>query len=98
MKIVIMFFALFLFACGTQKNSKLESNQSRGIVELSEHCTIIHSEIEGKPITMYPVNIEDKFKKEGLKIQFDFALSRAAQPTNCIVDRVVSVSNVSISK
>ena len=97
MKSIIIFFTLILFSCGTQKSndSTSENGQNIGTVELGENCTVIHTNINGLPVTMYPVYIDAQFKQTDLEIKFDFALSRAAQPTDCIVDRVVSISNVS---
>lgn len=48
----------------------------------------------GKSITMYPVNLDDTYKIEGVKIKFDYTPSRAMQPENCSVDKVVSLNNV----
>ena len=71
-----------------------------GIVKNSKDaCIYIDAsiKIEGvvKNKTLYPVNLDEKFQKNGSKINFDFTLSRAMQPSGCDVDYVVSVSNVS---
>lgn len=50
----------------------------------------------GKSITMYPVDLDDTYKIEGVKIKFDYTPSRAMQPENCIVDKVVSLNNVTL--
>ena len=91
---------MILFSCGAQINqgSIIENGQIIGTVEVGDNCAFICTRIDGKSVTMYPVNLEQQFKKSDVKIQFNFAISRAAQPTNCKVDRVVSVSNVSIVK
>ena len=43
---------------------------------------------------MYPVNLDDRFKKEGMFIRFTYALSRGMQPRGCECNQVVSVSDV----
>jgi len=105
MKTLILFSVLFYsVSCSTQKElvdngaDSLETIQMiKGIVHLNnEGCPCFIEAIEnGKTIKMYPVNLEESFKVEGLKIKFSYNLSRAMQPENCNVDRVVSVENVS---
>jgi hypothetical protein len=48
--------------------------------------------------TVYPVQLDDKFKKEGLSLNFNFTVSKAMSPTDCQVDYVVVLDNVSITK
>lgn len=48
--------------------------------------------------TLYPVNLDRQYYKEGLKIKFSYAPSRAASPESCTADMVVSVSDVEIIK
>ncbi len=48
--------------------------------------------------TVYPVNLDKQYMKEGLKLKFNFAPSRAPSPESCAVDMVVSLSNVVIIK
>jgi hypothetical protein len=44
--------------------------------------------------TMYPINLDHKFKKDGVYLQFNYTLSRAMSPEGCAVDAVVSLENV----
>lgn len=104
MKAIILFSLLvYTVSCSTQKEIiDNEANNSetiqlfKGIVHLSEEgCPFyISTEIDGKSMKFYPINLEESFKVEGLKIKFSYNLSRAMQPENCQVDKVVSVSNV----
>lgn len=48
--------------------------------------------------TLYPVNLDRSYHKEGLKIKFNYAPSRAPSPESCTADMVVSVSDVEIIK
>ena len=65
---------------------------------LSDVCPFIikTKTYSGKNITMYPINLDDKFKKDGISIRFTYAVSRAMQPKNCNCNQVVSVSDVTI--
>jgi hypothetical protein len=44
--------------------------------------------------TIYPVNLANKFKKNGLYLQFNYTPSRAMSPEGCKTDAVVSIENV----
>jgi hypothetical protein len=103
-----IFSSLFL-SCKTPKEplSGVESEKAIvvGTVSLSDSCGVSIEIIglKGKasekgellfPKTLYPVNLEDKFKKEGQKLQFQYVYSRAMSPENCQVDAVVSLVNV----
>jgi len=48
--------------------------------------------------TIYPINLERKYEKNGLYIQFNYTISRAISPEGCKIDGVVSVENVEKSK
>lgn len=44
--------------------------------------------------TLYPINLDQKFKKEGMYLQFNYTPSRAMSPEGCATDAVVSLENV----
>lgn len=44
--------------------------------------------------TLYPINLDQKFKKDGMYIQFNYTTSRAMSPEGCATDGVVSLENV----
>lgn len=48
--------------------------------------------------SVFPVNLERKFQKDGSYIRFNYNLSRAKSPEGCQVDAVVSVTEVEKSK
>ena len=99
MKVLFLLISILFLSCGTQKNNaETIENQTKGTIVKSENCTYIEVIIEKDMLTMYPVNMSDEFKKSGLKISFDYRPSKAPQPANCKVDRVISVSNVSLIK
>ncbi|HIP31194.1 MAG TPA: hypothetical protein EYG86_00385 [Crocinitomicaceae bacterium] len=100
MKSTFIFLTLILFACGTSKGNNTGQDESKttGKIFLGDACVYINATVDGKPISMYPINLEEQFKVSDLKISFDFSPSRAPQPTDCVVDRVVTVSNVFIVK
>ena len=43
---------------------------------------------------LYPINLEEKFKVEGLKIKFRYGRSKAPSPENCLDYTVVSVWDI----
>ena len=48
--------------------------------------------------TLYPINLERKYKKNGCYLQFNYTVSRAMSPQGCQTDGVVSLENVEKSK
>ena len=44
--------------------------------------------------TLYPINLDQKFKKDGMYLQFNYTPSRAMSPEGCATDAVVSLENV----
>ncbi len=100
MKSIFIVLTLVLFSCGMSKNKEntVENNQTKGEIILSDDCVMINSSIDGKELKMYPVNLDKQYHQSGLVILFDYSPSKAPQPTNCSVDRVVTVQNVSIFK
>jgi hypothetical protein len=106
----VVLFLLLIYSCGSTKNQN--SNQTKvttiytGTVHLNNNgcpyyieinkCLVSNLEYLGK--TIYPIQLDDKFKKDGLKLKFNFTVSRAMSPTDCQVDYVVSLENVSVSK
>ncbi len=99
MKTIFLFITLLLFSCGTAKNTDaIMTNQTKGKVIISDNCVTIQASVDDKVLRFYPVNLNDEFKKENLEILFDYSPSKAQQPTNCSIDMVVTVREVSIVK
>jgi hypothetical protein len=73
----------------------LNNNGCPYYIEINK-CLVSKIEYLGK--TIYPIQLDDKFKKEGLKLKFNLNLSRAMSPTDCQIDYVVSLENVSVTK
>lgn len=100
--------ALF-FSCGTAKKANTDKASTAGnyygTVHLSANGCPYYIEIQKSKNTnlekesfknVYPVNLDDKYRKDGLKIHFNYNISRAMTPAGCTVDAVVSVDNVSV--
>lgn len=101
-----LFSAIFLFAaCSTSKY--LSSNGSGESTQVDERLSgkvfvsykgcpaIIETMVDGNSVKMYPVNLQDEFKQDGLKIKFTFTPSKAPQPEGCtLIDMVVAIENV----
>ena len=71
-----------------------------GIVHVSEtDCPVyIEAQEENETVNYYPVNLEEKYKVEGMKIKFDYTWSKAPQPENCDVDKAIQVNDVTIMR
>lgn len=104
MKIIHVFlFAIVLSSCGSSAEVAeevaeviIEGIKVIGTVKVNRNNCPVYIEAmeEGEITRMYPVNLDESFKVDGLKINFDYALSRAKQPLDCAVDKVVTVENV----
>ena len=77
-----------------------ESNRLVGIVHVSEtECPLyIEAKLTDRSVKMYPMNLDDKFKNEGMKIKLTYEHSRGAHPENCDVEMVVSLSEVALMR
>lgn len=59
-----------------------------------EDCPVYLEVIDGDLFfTAYPVDLPEKFKKDGLKMTLGYNISRAPSPAGCEVDKVISVVN-----
>jgi hypothetical protein len=69
------------------------------VVAASESCPVlIDAQVAEKVVKMYPVNLDEKFQKAGMKLKFSYTLSRAQQPENCDIDAVVVLSDVAVMR
>lgn len=110
MKLIPFFVGLcMLAACSNQKNTNAVATASNtttettsenyriiGVVHVSDTgCKLyIDAQEKDKKVKMYPVNLDEKFQKEGMRLKFDYAASRAPLPDGCDAAQVVSVSDV----
>ena len=70
-----------------------------GIVHTpAEGCPYYIETTSGKSLTLYPVNLIEKYQVEGLLLKFDYTLSRAQQPEGCKVDMVVYFDEVDVMR
>jgi hypothetical protein len=84
MKFFVLFAALFVFfACTSSKNITQINQSSKkqiftaervtGIVHLDENCgATITTKVGSKEMNLIPNNLDEKFKKEGMKLKFFF--------------------------
>lgn len=84
----------------TKLEEQVEQNKPQqviGYVKLDKACGVyIDAEIEpGIKKRLYPVNLNDHYKIDGLLIKFDYNFSRAMMPGGCNCDFAVSVFGVS---
>jgi hypothetical protein len=75
-----------------------------GIIHVSEEGCPFYIEISealnpGKAIDfrkVYPVNLKDSMKKKGLKVSFNYTLSKAMSPEGCTTDAVVQIEQIQV--
>lgn len=104
MKIIQVFFcAVILSSCGNSAEVIeevaeviIEGIQVYGTVKVDRNNCPVYIEAleEGEIVRMYPLNLDDSFKIDGQKINFDYAISKEKQPLDCAVDKVVNVYKV----
>ena len=96
-------------SCGSSNNAEVtpltkeEVNESQnvqtGVVQYREGCEWVIEVVENQEkLVFYPVNLPSEYQKKGIRLSFIFQPSRAPQPANCVVDRVVSVEQIKLIK
>ncbi|MFM7661708.1 MAG: hypothetical protein ACKO6A_03510 [Bacteroidota bacterium] len=102
--IPLFILLLFVGSCCSQKElSNKKNSMCEGIVYLSQNgcpyfIEITESSIAGIDVgnKIYPVQLNEKFKQNGLKIIFDALISRAPSPSDCMVNNVVVLSDIKV--
>lgn len=109
MKILTLFFTVCVLAsCATTTKTAADVNTtSESIANDDVTSGIVRTEYKGCPaliettedgqvVKFYPINLDEAFKVNGLKIFFTYTPSKAPQPESCtLINKVVSVENVS---
>jgi hypothetical protein len=98
-----LFLSLFLTSCGNKKATTIEHNlMAEGTVKVSSKtgdCSLwIVSKNSSEFNGFYPVNLEEQFRKNDLKIAFNFNDSRAPLPENCTNLKAIVISEVKVLK
>lgn len=106
---IFFFILLVIVSCRTSKwedsSDKIETTNFTGIVHLNENGCPHFIEISNCLVSnltyyigkkVYPVQLEEKFRKEGLIVTFNLTISKALSPTDCQIDYVVSLENLSM--
>ncbi len=92
--IIVAISVLGFFSCTTpktitQENPTMERDilaEERviGIVHLNETCgALITAQVGDREVILYPNNLDEKFKKEGMKLKFFFLNSSMPIPNGC---------------
>ncbi|MFM7759186.1 MAG: hypothetical protein ACKO6J_09660 [Crocinitomicaceae bacterium] len=102
----ILFGAALLSSCITQKNvHEVHYDQPyNGIVRFTNTPCKVNVEIIsgnnneyiGKMI--YGINMDPRFQKNGLKLNFDFIPSKAPIPEGCTANFIATFTNISVIK
>ena len=109
MKILTLIFIVCVLAscAATTKTTADVNTTSESIANDDVTSGIVRTEYKGCPaliettedgqlVKLYPVNLDEAFKVNGLKIFFTYTPSKAPQPESCtLINKVVSVENVS---
>ena len=96
----IILITLFLLSCKSAcKIKNKDANSTIGTVHLAEdncpyYILINKGDAELINKKVYPINLDDKFKKKGLKLSFSFTYIKAMSPENCPIDLVVALDSV----
>lgn len=95
--------AVLMISCGNKKNSVVEHNlMAEGTVKISSQsgeCALwIMSTHTSALAGFYPVNLDEQFRKNNLKIAFNFNDSRAPLPEGCNNLKAIVISEVKILK
>jgi len=109
--LTLIFTVCILASCATSKkvtNTSTDvSTTSESIANDDATSGIVRTQYKGCPalieitedgqmVKLYPVNLEESFKVDGLKIFFTYIPSKAQQPESCtLINKVVAVENVS---
>jgi hypothetical protein len=96
---------MFLSSCGNSKK-----NSSNPITEMMMDGEVRISNLDGECAIwimttktssfsgFYPVNLDEQFKINGLKIAFNYSDSRAPLPENCYNLKAIVISEVRVLK
>jgi hypothetical protein len=92
-----------LFSCSSTRKAPIESlemtkldpSKTLGKVIKTDSCGFF-LEVLGSGDSMYllPLNLPNEYEKQGVRIQFTYVLSRAKQPSGCLVNKVVTLENI----
>lgn len=102
------FSLLFVCACGVKKDSKGDDQTDWtvetppvmeriiGTVHTSEtECPVFIEAIEkGDTFTLYPINLDDRFKVDGMRLKFAYHAVKAPQPSTCNTNIAAELSDV----
>ncbi len=73
-----------------------EQNRFVGVVENATSCLVLKTEVKpGEYQLLWPINLEEQYQVEGMKLKFTYAINRAQIPEDCTADHAVKVYEVS---
>ena len=102
--ISLLVAGLFLAgSCGNKKEKTVKHGlMAEGTVKVSSNngeCALwIMSNHASAGAGFYPVNLDEQFRKDNLKIAFNFNESRAPLPENCTQLKAVVISETKVLK
>lgn len=80
--------------------SAIENYRVIGIVHVSEtDCPLlIETRLKDETVLFYPLNLDEKFRREGMRIKFAYEASKGALPENCTQAIAVSLSDITLMR
>lgn len=107
--IYLILFSLLTNDCTPRKAQILSSETFAGdtyigIIHLADDGCPFYIEIPealnpGREITftkVFPLNLKDGMKKKGLKVKFDYTLSKSMNPEGCNADAVIQIGQICV--
>jgi hypothetical protein len=74
---------------------KIENYRIVGIVVTSDECPVyIDATEDGNSIRIFPINLDERFKVNGMRLKFDYKEVTEKIPLNCTADKVVELNDV----
>jgi hypothetical protein len=103
LRVLLVASMIFLNSCGIKKNGAFKHQlMAEGTVTISSksgECALwIMSDHTPDFAGFYPVNLDEQFRKNNLKIAFNFNDSRAPLPEGCNNLKAIVISEVKILK
>ncbi|MFT7344228.1 MAG: hypothetical protein ACI9XP_000811 [Lentimonas sp.] len=83
---------------GRPQKGEPVDNTIYGTVELSKDaCDVLINTREGDIVfSIYPIGLSDKYKIEGLKMTFNYNLSRAQSPDGCNATKIAVLTDIKV--
>lgn len=102
----LLFTGTTLLSCRTQKEVVTEqppqpleddSDEERlvGVIDITEECGALIRVVQGDVERTYiPVNLEDKYKKDDMKVRFSYQPADVKQTGDCVFYTPITITDI----